>query len=97
MRESDRDLAVHTILELCKEKCYRKETHLLAINIFDRYLAMVHSTTFTREQLPLLVTTSTILAAKLEQPMTPSIRRMIKLLSLKDQEHVDKEGVIELE
>jgi transcription initiation factor TFIIIB Brf1 subunit/transcription initiation factor TFIIB len=50
-----------------------------------------------RNQLPLLVTTATIMAAKMEQPMTPSIKRMIKLLTLEEQSLVDKEGVIQLE
>jgi hypothetical protein len=43
------------------------------------------------------VTTSTILAAKLEQPMTPSIKRMIKLLSPEEEALVDKDSVIWLE
>ena len=43
------------------------------------------------------MTTSTILAAKLEQPMTPSIKRMIKLLYQEEEALVDKESVIWLE
>jgi len=87
---------VKRILELCKEKGYRKETHFLAVSIFDRFLA-IHHQWMERDQLPLLVTTATIMAAKMEQPMTPSIKRMIKLLSLEEQSLVDKEGVIQLE
>ena len=45
----------------------------------------------------LLVVTSTIIAAKMEQPMTPSINRMIKLLSDQEQEFVTKERVIQCE
>lgn len=37
------------------------------------------------------------MAAKLEQPMTPSISRMIKLISDKDREYVTKEKVIQCE
>ena len=86
IREEDRDSSVCRILELCKEKAYRKETYLLAVSIFDRYLAKTYNISTTRrEQLPLLFTTSTILAAKLEQPMTPSIRRMIRLLTSDEQ------------
>ena len=50
-----------------------------------------------REELPLLVATSTIIAAKLEQPMTPSIKRMIKLLTLEEQQGIEKESVLYLE
>jgi Cyclin, N-terminal domain len=94
--EAHRDVAACRILDLCHEKGYRKETHLLAVSILDRYL----SRTFEKmspNQLPLLVTTATILAAKLEQPMTPSIKRMIKLLTQEEQALVEKEGVIWLE
>lgn len=42
LRERDRDQAAERILDLCKEKGYRKETHLLAVSIFDRYLALTH-------------------------------------------------------
>ena len=39
----------------------------------------------------------TILAAKLEQPMTPSINRMIKLLTDDEERYVDKGKVITME
>lgn len=103
IQEHDRDYAATRILELCCEKGYRKETHLLGVSILDRYLhslltkSMGSGLLITRDQMPLLVTTSTILAAKLEQPMTPSIKRMIKLLTNEEQGLVDKEAVIELE
>jgi hypothetical protein len=45
----------------------------------------------------LIVTSCVIVAAKLEQPMTPSISRMIKLLSDEEKNFVDKEGVIRKE
>lgn len=83
-------------MELCKEKGYREETHYLAVSIFDRYLKHVHQS-MKREELPLLVATSTIIAAKLEQPMTPSIKRMIKLLTIEEQHGIEKENVIKLE
>lgn len=41
--------------------------------------------------------TSTILAAKMEQPMTPSINRMIRLLDEKEMLYVTKDRVIRLE
>ena len=42
INESDRDNCVLRILELCKEKAYRKETYFLAASIFDRFLAKRH-------------------------------------------------------
>lgn len=37
------------------------------------------------------------MAAKVEQPMTPSINRMIKLLKSDEEKHVDKSKVITME
>lgn len=65
IQESDRDHFAKRLLAICKEKGYRSETHLLSVSIFDRYLALNHKT-LTVEDLPLLMTTSAILAAKLE-------------------------------
>jgi hypothetical protein len=45
----------------------------------------------------LYVVTSLIMAAKIEQPMTPSISRMISLLSDAEKEFVTKQDVIFLE
>lgn len=45
----------------------------------------------------MVITAVTILAAKLEQPMTPSINRMIKLLSDDEERYVDKSKVISME
>jgi len=96
IREEDRNHCARRLIELCKVKEYRLETHFLAIRIFDRYLQnQLHI--IEHDDLPLLMTTSIILAAKLEQPMTPSIRRMIKLLAPEEQELVEKESVILLE
>lgn len=65
----------------------------LAVNIFDRYLGMTYQQTSTYD-LPLLIVTCTIMGAKLEQPMTPSINRMIKLLNDDEKELVTKPDVI---
>jgi hypothetical protein len=47
--------------------------------------------------LPLLLVTVTIIAAKIEEPISPSIRRMISLLPPYEQEVVTVEKVIKLE
>jgi hypothetical protein len=72
------------------------------VNIFDRFLALAGSKILTNDlakqtQIPIIITTVTIMAAKLEQPMTPSINRMIKLLTPEEEKHVDKAKVITME
>lgn len=61
-------------------KGYKLETMYLAINIFDRFLSKAFSD-LTTHQLPTLITTCVIIGAKCEQPMTPSINRMVKILT----------------
>ena len=65
IKEVDRDTSVKRIIELCKEKNYRKETLFLAINIFDRVVSQTY-VFLKKEQLPLLYATSVLLAAKME-------------------------------
>jgi hypothetical protein len=77
---NDRDHSVLRIIDLCQIKGYRDETLFLAIRIFDRIFATVFKS-IDCDFLPLFIVTCTILAAKMEQPMTPSIQRMISLLS----------------
>lgn len=81
---------------LWKEKKYRVETLFLAINIFDRVLSHVVSQ-ITPIKISLIVVSCMILAAKIEQPMTPSINRMIALLSERERKSVSKADVIYLE
>ena len=91
-----RDYGISRIIDLCKQKQYRQETLHLAINIFDRIM-MLNLKVVKPEQLPIYIVACTILAAKLEQPMTPSISIMIRLLPDKEQNIVTKERVILLE
>lgn len=89
-------------MELCKEKGYRLETWMIAVNILDRFLILAGPKLIPQEsskivQIPIIITSVTILAAKLEQPMTPSINRMIKLLSDEEGKFVDKQKVITME
>ena len=98
----ERDRVARRVLDLCKEKGYRLETWLIAVNILDRFLSMGAAKLLVSEslkvtQIPIIVTTVTIMAAKLEQPMTPSINRMIKLLTPEEEKYVDKQKVINME
>lgn len=89
-------------MSLCREKGYRLETSIMAVNILDKLLTLagpkfLPSDPLRISQVPVIVTTVTILAAKLEQPMTPSINRMIKLLTVDEECYVNKAKVISME
>jgi len=96
MDSTHRDEAVLRIIELCNIKRYRDETVFLAINIFDRVFSDIYHRIKLRH-IPLFIVVCTIMAAKIEQPMTPSINRMIMLLPQEEREIVTKEKVICLE
>lgn len=53
----------------------------MAAGIFDRYMNIVGYQNFPREDVIILSTISMLMAAKLEQPISPSFSRMIALLS----------------
>jgi hypothetical protein len=98
----ERNRCAKRVMSLCKEKGYRLETSIMAVNILDKFLTLagpkfLPTDTLKISQVPVIVTTVTILAAKLEQPMTPSINRMIKLLSVDEERYVDKAKVIAME
>ena len=95
----NRDIAVARIIKLCKEKKYKRETTLLAINIFDRYAALEGAEIILsdREETILLLVTSIILAAKNEQPLSPSINRLISLLAPEERSMITKAKVIDYE
>ena len=38
--ESERDWTARRILDLCKEKGYRNETHFLAVRIMDKFFSL---------------------------------------------------------
>ena len=47
--------------------------------------------------MPMLATVAILIAAKIEQPISPSFNRMIKLLPKSQQFQVGKEDLIDLE
>lgn len=69
------------IFDLHIKKEYKIETLFIAVGIFDTFLARVGHWNFPRDQVCLLATISMLMAAKLEQPISPSFVRMISLLS----------------
>lgn len=81
---------VALISELHKKKMYRKETLFIAIGLLDRYLSRLiyreaNKQTFDLVQLSAVCL---LIAAKLNQPLSPSYMQMIRLL---DDEYRDDE------
>ena len=75
-----RSQMVKLIEQLCFIKKYRIETIFLAVSIADRHLV---SCFVMKKEVPCLIrltATCTLIAAKLEQPVSPSFRVLIKLL-----------------
>jgi len=99
LKASHRDLYVVRLLELWEEKAYRLETYFLAVNIFDRILSIKLARRAPMHPADLIAytVTSLIIAAKQEQPLSPSINRMIKLLSEEEQVTATKPAIISLE
>jgi hypothetical protein len=93
----DRSYAVQKIFDLHIRKEYKIETLFVAVSIFDRFLASTGHWAFPRDQVCLLATTSILMAAKLEQPISPSFLRMIGLLTEDEQRQVNKAALIDLE
>lgn len=70
------------IQELHKKKDYKVETLYIASSIADRYLAsLIRRRSKDLPDMVQLATISVLLAAKLEQSISPSFNRMISLLS----------------
>ena len=69
------------IFDLHYQKHYKIETLFTAVYIFDGYLTCIGHWNLPREKLCLLATASVLLAAKFEEPISPSFERMIRLLT----------------
>ena len=87
----DRSYGIQKIFDLHIKKEYRIETLFIACSIFDRYLAAVGHWNFPRDMICRLATISTLMAAKLEQPISPSFAKMICHLSEEEKKNVNKE------
>ena len=87
------------LLELWEQKTYRMETYFLAVNIFDRILSikLTQRAPVHVSDLIVYTVTSLILAAKQEQPLSPSINRMLKLLSEAELVTATKKAIISFE
>ena len=80
-----------------KKKEYKLETLHLAGSIADRYLSHILPQGKDVPNLYALAATVTLIAAKLEQPISPSFNRMIALLPASQQQIISKTDIIKLE
>lgn len=97
MTSDNRALLVKLITDLHKEKKYKDETLHLAVSIADRYLALCSEIGKPAPFAATLAVVVILMAAKLEQPISPSFSRMITLLPEDQREKVKKRDLIDLE
>jgi len=97
MTSDNRALLVKQITDLHKEKKYKDETLHLAVSIADRYLALSAERGQPSPFATTLAVVVILMAAKLEQPISPSFSRMITLLPEGQRDKVKKKDLIDLE
>ena len=96
---SQRERLMSIIQDLNKKKDYKQETLHLAGSIADRYLLKLLSSG-NGEQVPNLFALAAavmLMAAKMEQPISPSFNRMLALLPPSEQKNITKADLIKLE
>ena len=93
----DREKLISIIQDLTKKKEYKQETLHLAGNLADRYLSIVLPQGKPLPNLFALGATVMLMAAKLEQPISPSFNRMLALLPSSEQARISKKDLIDLE
>ena len=86
----DRSYGIQRIFALHAKKGYKHETLFVAANIMDRYIYMLGPTNFHKSEMVGLATISMLMAAKLEEPMSPSFNKMISLLTDEEKKYVSK-------
>ena len=74
-----------------------EETIFVAVGIFDRYIKAIGPENLDFDNMIPLATVCTLMSAKLSEPISPSFKRMIGLLTPEEKEYVNKELLIELE
>lgn len=88
---------ITVIVELHRLKNYREETLFLACSLADRYLALLEIHGQPSPCLIRLAFVSTMMAAKLEEPMQPSFKRLIRLVHKEWNFVTTREELIDLE
>jgi hypothetical protein len=94
---SERETIIELISYLHQKKQYKVDTFHVAVAIMDRYF---RSLTSTKREAPIaniMATVSLLLAAKLEQSISPSFNRMINTLPHASRDGVTKPTLILIE
>ena len=81
----DHQYGIQRIMYLVDEKEYKNDTLFMAIHIFDKYLMVKGHWNFPVRKVVTLFTISTLIAAKMEQPISPSFEKMLSLLNKKER------------
>ena len=70
----------------------------MAASILDKYIISIGVENFPKEKMLHLATVSTLMAAKLEEPISPCFSTMISLLSKVEKKYLsNKKELIDLE
>ena len=88
---------VRLIEELVVIREYKMETIFIAVSLADRYLVSI---AVKKEKVPCLITLAVVcvlIAAKLEQPISPSFERMILVLYDQHSIKLKKKHLLALE
>lgn len=88
---------ISLIEKIIKRKKYMEETFYLAVSICDRYLFFIISEKIELPCLVTLIVTAIFLAAKIEQPLSPNLNKMIHLAYNKLKVDISRSKIIDLE
>jgi len=83
--------------ELVRLKEYKENTFYLACSIVDRYIVSLARSNHQPKCLMNLAVIAILMAAKIEQPISPSFRRMIKLIKDEWGVNLKKQDLFNLE
>lgn len=90
-------MIVKTITHLVKQRNYKFETLSLAVSITDRYLYQLTLNSTKAPPITELSVVACVLAAKLEQPISPSYNKMIGFLPDNQKSGVSKKELLRIE
>lgn len=83
--------------KIAKLKDYKEDTFYLAVSLADRYLVHIAVLGRSMPSLTVLAVSAILMAAKLEQPISPSFSRMVRLVDEQFELKVDKQSLIDME
>ena len=88
------------INDVSQQRFYKYETAILSLLIFEKYLNEVeYLEKLDKKRISILIATSVLLGAKVEQPLQPSIKNILKAMKSQDPlyEEISHEEVEQME